>query len=58
LTPWTLSSEEVWDRTHEVGSWLFMVSGALAALGAFTEGWLALALISVPVLFTGIYLVY
>ncbi len=57
-TPWTLSSEEVWDRTHERGSRLFMVSGGLAALGAFTEGWLALALISVPVLFTGMYLVY
>jgi uncharacterized membrane protein len=57
-TPWTLSSEEVWDRTHEVGGRLFMVSGALAALGAFTEGWLALTLILVPILFSGIYLVY
>ncbi|NQT08060.1 DUF1648 domain-containing protein [Candidatus Bathyarchaeota archaeon] len=57
-TPWTLSSEEVWDRTHEVGSRLFMVSGGLAVLGALAEGWLALALILVPVMFTGIYLVY
>jgi len=54
----SLSSEGVWNRTHEVGSWLFMVCGALATLGALTEGWLALALILVPVLFTGIYLVY
>ena len=57
-TPWTLMSEEVWDRTHEVGSRLFMASGALAALGALTDGWLALALILVPALFTGIYTVY
>jgi len=57
-TPWTMSSEEVWDRTHELGSRLFMVSGGLAALGTFTEGWFALALILVPVLFTGMYLVY
>jgi uncharacterized membrane protein len=57
-TPWTLSSEEVWDRTHEVGSRLFMVSGGLAALGALAEGWLSLALIIVPVMFTGIYTVY
>jgi uncharacterized membrane protein len=57
-TPWTLSSEEVWDRTHEVGSRLFIASGALAALGALAEGWLALALIVVPVMFTGIYTVY
>jgi len=57
-TPWTLSSEEVWDRTHERGSRLFMVSGAFAALGALADGWLALALILVPVMFTGIYLIY
>jgi uncharacterized membrane protein len=57
-TPWTLLSEEVWDRTHEVGSRLFMVSGGLAALGALAEGWLSLALIIVPVMFTGIYTVY
>jgi len=57
-TPWTLLSEEVWDRTHEVGSRLFIASGALAALGALAEGWLSLALIVVPVMFTGIYLVY
>ena len=57
-TPWTMSSEEVWDRTHELGSRLFIVSGVLAVLGAFAVGWLALALILVPVMFTGIYLVY
>jgi len=57
-TPWTLSSEEVWDRTHERGSRLFMVSGAFTVLGALADGWLALALILVPVMFTGIYLIY
>jgi uncharacterized membrane protein len=57
-TPWTLSSEEVWDRIHERGSRLFMVSGAFAVLGALADGWLALALILVPVMFTGIYLIY
>jgi len=48
----------VWDRTHEVGSRLFIASGVLAALGGFAEGWIALALILVPVMFSGIYLVY
>ena len=57
-TPWTLSSEEVWDRTHEVGSRLFIVSGGLAALGALAEGWLSLALIVAPVMMSAIYLVY
>jgi len=32
-TPWTLSSERVWERTHERGAPLFKLSG-LAALGA------------------------
>jgi uncharacterized membrane protein len=57
-TPWTLMSEEVWDRTHEVGSRLFLVSGGLAALGALTDGWLALALIVAPVMVSAVYLVY
>ena len=34
-TPWTLSDEAVWDRTHEVGGWLFVASGLLALVGAF-----------------------
>ncbi len=57
-TPWTLMSEEVWDRTHEVGSRLFMASGALAALGALTDGWLALALMVAPVMISSVYLMY
>ena len=57
-TPWTLMSEEVWNRTHEVGSRLFLISGALSALGALIEGWLALALIIAPVMISAIYLVY
>lgn len=27
-TPWTLSSEKVWDQTHKVGGKLFMLAGA------------------------------
>ena len=26
-TPWTLSSDEVWDKTHKVGSKMFMLLG-------------------------------
>lgn len=29
--PWTLSSSEVWSRTHRVAGWLFALGGALAA---------------------------
>lgn len=31
-TPWTLSSEEVWDRTHERSGILFKIAGVLALL--------------------------
>ena len=55
-TPWTLSSEEIWDRTHAVGGKLFIVSGALASLGALTEGWFSLVLMVGPGIVTGIYL--
>lgn len=34
-TPWTLSSETVWDETHRIGSKLFMISGAVTIISAF-----------------------
>ncbi|MDO8670512.1 MAG: SdpI family protein, partial [Dehalococcoidia bacterium] len=33
-TPWTLSSDRVWDKTHKLGSKLFKVAGAVALVGA------------------------
>ena len=32
-TPWTLSSEKVWGKTHALGSKLFMAAGVVALLG-------------------------
>ncbi len=34
-TPWTLSSEPVWRRTHRVGGWILAGGGALMALTVF-----------------------
>lgn len=31
-TPWTLSSDRVWDETHRLGSWIFIVAGIVTAL--------------------------
>ncbi|RJP51347.1 MAG: SdpI family protein [Anaerolineaceae bacterium] len=45
-TPWTLSSETVWDETHKFGSKLFMVSGVVTVISAFLGEngiWLMLA---------------
>ena len=33
-TPWTLSNEKVWDKTHLVGGRLFRVAGVIAIFGA------------------------
>jgi len=49
-TPWTLSSDQVWDETHRVGSVLFMIAGALAFLGAFVGGTAAIWFVMVPIL--------
>ena len=34
-TPWTLSSDHVWDETHRVGSWLFIAMGIITMFTAF-----------------------
>lgn len=31
-TPWTLSSENVWNKTHRVGGWLFILLGIIMLL--------------------------
>jgi uncharacterized membrane protein len=57
-TPWTLSSEVVWDRTHRLGGKLFKICGIFALLGIFTKGWIALFLLIVPILGASAYLIY
>jgi uncharacterized membrane protein len=49
-TPWTLSSDRVWDETHRLGSVLFMVSGVLAFVGSFFGGMLAFWFLFVPLM--------
>ena len=49
-TPWTLSSDRVWDETHRVGSVLFMAAGVMAFLGSFLGGTSAFWLIFVPIM--------
>ena len=34
-TPWTMSSEEVWNKTHRAGSKMFILAGLLMMLTAF-----------------------
>ncbi|MBU0614591.1 MAG: DUF1648 domain-containing protein [Nanoarchaeota archaeon] len=54
-TPWTLSSDKVWDKTHKLGGKLFKISAILAALGmVFT--YLLIWLIIVPILSSALFL--
>ena len=55
-TPWTLSSDKVWDETHRVGRWLFMGSGVLAILGSFFGGMTAFWFLFVPLIGSAIFL--
>lgn len=48
-TPWTLSSDKVWDKTHRIGGKLFKAAGIIALLGVFFPDYVFL-LIMVPVL--------
>ncbi len=34
-TPWTLSSENVWNKTHRIGAKLFKIAGIISILGVF-----------------------
>jgi len=55
-TPWTLSSEKVWDKTHKLGGKLFKMVGLIALLGIFFEGYAVVFLI-VPVIIVAFYLI-
>jgi uncharacterized membrane protein len=54
-TPWTLSSDTVWDETHRIGAVLFIISGALAFLGGTTAFWMMFAPIIGSTLFLLVY---
>lgn len=54
-TPWTLSSDQVWDETHRIGSVLFIASGILAVAGSLF-GRLAFWFVFVPIIGSTIFL--
>ena len=56
-TPWTLSSDSVWDKTHRLGSVLFMLSGGFAIIGAFFGGTTAFLLMFIPIIGSTLVLV-
>ena len=55
-TPWTLSSDRVWDETHRLGAVLFIISGVLAFVGGFFGGMIAFWLMFVPLMGSTLFL--
>ena len=56
-TPWTLSSDRVWDETHRLGAILFIACGILTLAGVFFPGGTAYLLVIVPVLIASLFLI-
>jgi uncharacterized membrane protein len=56
-TPWTLSSDSVWAKTHQLGSVLFMASGVLVIIGGFFGGLIAFWLMFIPLIGSSLFLV-
>jgi len=53
-TPWTLSSEVVWDNTHKIGGKLFKLAGVVALLGIIFPRH-AIFFVIIPVISIAVY---
>jgi uncharacterized membrane protein len=58
-TPWTLSSERSWDKTHKLAGWLFPLAGVALAASGFLSSPIAvgccIAIAAGPILWLVIY---
>lgn len=57
-TPWTLSSDSVWDETHKLGAKTFMASGVIIFLSAFLGEagiWLMTAVLLIAIFVPVVY---
>jgi uncharacterized membrane protein len=52
-TPWTLSNEKVWNKTHKLGGTLFKISGIISLFGLFFPK-IAIILLIIPIITTAI----
>ncbi len=55
-TPWTMSSERVWNKTHKLGGKLFKIGAVLSLLGMFFPS-LGIFFFFVPLMLIAIFLV-
>ena len=57
-TPWTLSNDTVWERTHRVGGWLFFASGLIGIVLSFMPSMRFSGIIGLLVLDSVVLVVY
>jgi len=55
-TPWTMSSESVWDKTHRMGGKLFKIAGVIAIVGIFFQSY-AVYFVLIPGILVAVYTV-
>lgn len=55
-TPWTMSSERVWNKTHRLGGRLFKASGIIALFGVLVPDY-AILLVLIPAILVAVYVV-
>ena len=55
--PWTLASEENWNRTHRLGGFLWVIGGALFIVMSFI-GWSLAAFLIILALMVFVPMVY
>ena len=53
-TPWTLSNDIVWEKTHKIGGKLFKIAGVIAFVGVFFQNYV-IFLVLVPVISVAVY---
>jgi uncharacterized membrane protein len=53
-TPWTLSSDKVWDKTHQLGGKLFKIAAVIAFLGVFFPQY-AFFFVLIPIILAAVY---
>jgi len=55
-TPWTLSNDKVWQKTHQIGGKLFKIAGLIALFGFFFPRY-AIFFMIIPMILFAVYLV-
>jgi uncharacterized membrane protein len=53
-TPWTLSSDVIWEKTHKLGGKLFQASAVICMFGLFFKGESVILIIIIPIILSAV----